>query len=136
MVSPLSSQLLVIVNVSRDKHFDRLLDLEILFRAKYTWFVCLQMCFGGMGSHECHRNPIKNISYISVFLNEKPDSALHSSPFPQMVSVTARVTIAAETSLLLPQCLSQEQAQAIQRARRRWYLYIETIPLSLFPTCL
>lgn len=99
-------------------------------------FVCLQMCFGGMGSHECHRNPIKNISYISVFFNEKPDSALHSSPFPQMVSVTARVTIAAETSLLLPQCLSQEQAQAIQRARRQWYLYIETIPLSLFPTCL
>lgn len=64
-------------------------------------FVCLQLCFGGMGSHVCHRNPIKNISYVSVFFNEKPASALHSSPIPQVVSVTARLTVAAGTSLLL-----------------------------------
>lgn len=52
-----------------------------------------------MGSHVCHRNPIENISYVSVFFNEKPASALHSSPIPQMVNVTARVTVAATVSV-------------------------------------
>lgn len=139
MISLLSSQLLAIVNF-RDKHFDSLLDLEILFIAKFIGlfcFVCLQMCFGGIGSHVWHGNPIKNISYISVFFNEKPASALHSSPFPQMVSVTARVTVAAGTSLFhLPQCLPQVQAQTIQRARRRWRLCTEAVLLPWFPTCL